>query len=117
MPDGNMSKTAKVTGESFEAEVLGSGRPVLVDFWADWCHPCHLIAPELEALANDQPAFKVAKLNIDEEPDTASAYGVFSIPTLVLFAGGREVTRLVGVRPKERILAEIRPYIGDGAAA
>lgn len=111
-----MSKISHVTGDSFEAEVLNSDGPVLVDFWAEWCHPCHLIAPELEALAAEQSAVKIAKLNIDEHPDTASRYGVFSIPTLLLFSKGEEVARLVGVRPKERIWSEISGYVRGAAA-
>ncbi len=92
---------AEISDSTFQAEVLKSEVPVLVDFWAPWCGPCRMIAPMVEELAvENQGGLKVAKVNIDDNPEAAQNYGVSSIPTLVIFKGGREVTRFVGVKPK-----------------
>lgn len=94
--------TFKVTDETFDSEVLSSDLPVLVDFWAAWCGPCRMIAPVVESLAEDyRGRLAVAKLNVDENPDTASRYQVMGIPTLILFKGGQPVERFVGYLPKE----------------
>jgi thioredoxin len=94
-----------VTDANFADEVLGADRPVLVDFWADWCGPCHMIAPAVEAIADERSdTLRVAKLNVDDNPYTAQHYGVQSIPTLILFQDGRERGRLIGARGKESIL-------------
>ena len=94
-----------VNDANFAQEVLGADRPVLVDFWADWCGPCHTVAPAVDAIADERSdALRVAKLNVDDDPYTGQQYGVLSIPTLILFEDGRERGRLVGARDKDSIL-------------
>ena len=97
--------SVKVTDESFESDVLQAEKPVLVDFWAEWCGPCKQIAPALEQIA-DELAGKVtiAKLNIEESPTTPSRYGVRGIPTMMLFKGGQMASMKVGAMPKQKIL-------------
>lgn len=96
----------------FETEVLSAEKPVLVDFWAEWCGPCHMIAPYVKEIAAEQEAYlTVAKMDIDENPVTPGRYGIMSIPTLMLFKDGEVVTRIVGAMPKERLLAQILPFL------
>ncbi|HOV04908.1 MAG TPA: thioredoxin [Hyphomicrobiales bacterium] len=96
--------TKKVTDSSFEADVLKSAEPVVVDFWADWCGPCRMIAPALEEIGNEMAGkVTIAKLNIDENPQTAVKYGVRSIPTLILFKNGKPASMQVGAQPKSRL--------------
>ena len=98
----------EVTDATFGAEVERSAAPVLLDLWADWCGPCHMLAPTIEQLSSEMAGrVKVAKLNIDENPGTASRFGVRSIPTLLLLKGGKEVDRLVGVQPKQEIVRRL----------
>jgi thioredoxin 1 len=92
-----------VTEQTFEQEVLGSEQPVLVDFWAEWCGPCHAIAPVLDQIAAERDELKVVKLNIDEQPALAQRYGVMSIPTLILFKEGEPVAAAVGAMPKSML--------------
>jgi thioredoxin 1 len=93
--------TVAVTDDSFEQDVLKSGTPVLVDFWAEWCGPCKVIAPALEELAKDKEgAITIAKLNIDENPATPNRYGVRGIPTLILFKNGSVAATKIGALPK-----------------
>jgi len=103
-----------VTTETFEQDVLGSEQPVLVDFWAEWCGPCHAIAPVLEQIASERDDLKVVKLNIDEEPAIAQRYGVMSIPTLILFKDGEPQAAAVGAMPKSMI--EQRLGLAEAAA-
>lgn len=108
----------QLTDKDFDAEVIDSDTPVLVDFWAEWCQPCHVVAPEVQALAEEQQGkLKVAKLDIDANPSIAQKYGVMSIPTLLLFVDGAEKARLVGARPKDHIFSEIESHLGNGQQA
>ena len=102
-----MSKTVTVTSDDFYSTIDGD-TPTLVDFWAEWCGPCKTVAPTLEEIAAERDgALVVAKLNVDDHPAIAQAFGVMSIPTLILFEDGRETKRLVGARPKQAIDAEL----------
>lgn len=104
--------TAKVTDSSFDTDVLKSGEPVLVDFWAEWCGPCRMIAPALEEISNEMAgSVKVAKLNIDDNQNTALRYGVRSIPTLILFKDGKQAATLVGAYPKGKMVDWIKGAI------
>ena len=97
-----MHHIKELSDQNFETEALQSASPVLVDFWAPWCGPCRLIAPVIEELATEnQGALTVAKINIDDSPNTAATYGVSSIPTLMIFKNGEVVDRFVGVQPKK----------------
>ena len=107
-----MANIGDVTDQDFQAKVLGSGTPVLVDFWAEWCVPCHMVSPVVEEIAQEKgEGLMVAKLNVDDNPETARQFGVMSIPTLILFVGGQEKARVVGARGKDAILREIEPQI------
>ena len=94
-----------VTSETFEAEVLKSDIPVLVDFWATWCGPCKMLSPLVAEIAAQADGFKVVSVDVDQAPDLAAAYGVSAIPTLVVFKNGEAVNRSVGFIPKDKILA------------
>ena len=94
----------KITNANFEAEVLNSDKPVLLDFWAPWCGPCRMVAPVIDKLAEERLDVKFGKVNVDEEPQLAAKFGVVSIPTLVVMDGGAIVNMAVGARPKEMIL-------------
>jgi thioredoxin 1 len=100
-----------VSDNSFQAEVLESDRPVLVDFWAPWCGPCRVIAPHIEELNEEQQNLKVVKLNVDDNPQTAASYDVLSIPTLILFKNGQPARKVIGALPKKRLEQEITPEL------
>ncbi len=101
-----------LTEGSFDEEVNGGEAPVLVDFWAEWCGPCKMIAPVLDEIADEQEgSLKIAKLNVDEAPDIARRFEVMSIPTLILFKDGEPVKRIVGAKGKAQLLEEISEFV------
>ena len=107
-----MGKPVAVTDATFQAEVLESTVPVLVDFWADWCGPCKMIAPHVEEIAQMMgDKLKVGKLDVDANQDTAMQYGVMGIPTLILYKNGKPIERITGYMPKERLLSRISPHV------
>jgi thioredoxin len=107
-----------ISDNSFQTEVLESREPVLVDFWAEWCGPCRMIAPILENLAEEYSgSLKITKLDVDHNPQTSMKFGVQSIPTLILFKDGEPIERIIGYMPKERLLQKIKPHIGSAATA
>lgn len=107
-----MGKPIKVTDANFEDSVVNADKPVLVDFWAEWCGPCKMIAPVLEELAEEMDEqLLIGKLDVDENQSTAMAFGVMSIPTLMLFKGGEPVATLVGYQPKQQLVSKIQPHL------
>ncbi|MFI1384348.1 thioredoxin [Embleya sp. NPDC020886] len=104
--------TVTVTDKTFDTDVLMSDKAVLVDFWAEWCGPCRQIAPALEQIADENgEKLTVAKLNIDQNPEITTRYGVLSIPTLHVFKGGEIVKTIVGAKPKAALLRELAEYV------
>lgn len=112
-----MAKPFEVNDEAFQADVLDSDLPVLVDFWAEWCGPCRIIAPHVAAIADEyEGQLRVAKLDVDENPTVPGRYGIIGIPTLMLFKGGEVVARITGAMPKDRIVAELLPHLEKAEA-
>jgi len=101
-----------LTDSTFDEEIKGSSEPVLVDFWAEWCGPCRFVRPEVEAVAVELgERLKVVSLDIDANPQATARFGVMSIPTLLLFAGGEEKARIVGARRRDAISAQLVPHL------
>jgi thioredoxin 1 len=106
------ANTKTVTDASFDADVLGSDLPVLVDFWAEWCGPCKMVAPVLEEIAAEHAdRITIAKVNIDDNPEIARRYQIMSIPTMSVFSGGEVVKSIVGAKPKAALLRDLEAYL------
>jgi len=94
-----------ISKENFQQEVLASDKPVLVDFWASWCGPCKMLSPIIDEIAQENPQIKVCKINVDEQPELAAQFQIMSIPTMMVFKGGKVVNSASGARPKNQILS------------
>jgi thioredoxin 1 len=104
--------TKVVTEENFDAEVLQNDKPVIVDYWAEWCGPCRMVAPVLEEIAAEYAdKIEVVKLNIDDNPELSQRYGIMAIPTMNVFSGGEVVKQIVGAKPKSALLRELADYL------
>ena len=97
----------KITNKNFEEEVLNSDKPVIIDFYADWCGPCKMMSPIIDSIAEEKQELKVGKVNVDESQELAIKYNIMSIPTIIIFKNGNEHKKIVGVTSKENILKEI----------
>jgi thioredoxin 1 len=106
-----MAGIEEVTDTNFQAEVIESGQPVLVDFWAPWCGPCRVVQPVLEEIATERDDLRIVKMNTDENPQTAAKYQILSIPTMLLFRGGEVVHQIVGAKPKAKLESELVPAL------
>ena len=106
-----MANIGNVNDAEFQANVLDSDTPVLVDFWAPWCGPCRVVAPVLEEINAERDDLRIVKLNIDDNQQTAAAYGIMAIPTMLVFRNGQEAARIQGAMPKKRIEAQLEPVL------
>jgi len=106
-----MGAAKTVNEATFTADVLESDKPVLVDFWAEWCGPCKMVGPILEEIAAEHSSLVIAKLNVDENPQLAATYGVTSIPTMHVFQGGQIVKTIIGAKPKQALIADLAAYL------
>ncbi len=112
MKDRDLTQSIAVTDASFDQEVMQSDVPVLVDFWAEWCGPCRIVGPTVDALASEyQGKVKVVKLNVDDNPETANGFGIRSIPTLMVVEAGVVRETVVGAQPKARLVQLLEPYV------
>ena len=107
-----MGGTKSTTGASFDADVLKNDKPVIVDYWAEWCAPCRMVAPVLEEIAQEHgDKLDIVKVNIDENPEIAQRYGIMQIPTLGVFSGGEVVKQIIGAKPKAALLNDLSEFI------
>jgi thioredoxin 1 len=106
-----MGTLQDVTDSNFQAEVIESDQPVLVDFWAPWCGPCRVVGPVLEEIAGERSDLKIVKLNVDENQQTAAKFEVLSIPTMILFKAGEPAKKIIGAFPKKKLEAELAPVL------
>ena len=107
-----MGATKTVTDATFDVDVLKSDKPVIVDYWAEWCGPCRMVAPVLEEIAQEHgDKINVVKINIDENPEVAQRYSILQIPTMNVFSGGEVVKQIIGAKPKAALLRELSEYL------
>jgi len=109
-----LGATKTVTDASFDVDVLKSDKPVLVDYWAEWCGPCRMVGPVLEEIAQEHgDKIDIVKLNIDDNPEVARRYSILQIPTINVFSGGEVVKQIIGAKPKAALLRELSEYLGE----